>query len=703
MKPAPLPADEAARLDALRRYEILDTIPEQAYDDLTLIAAQICQVPMAQVSFIDHDRQWFKARVGVSAQETPRDMAFCSHTILHGDEFMEVRDATQDSRFADSPLVTGGEQIRFYAGAPLVTPDGHALGALCVMDRRARTLSPEQVSALQALGRRVVAQLELRRQARQLATVEEETRHLLAAADSSRRALLSVLEDEIHATRNLRESEERFRQMAESIEEVFWMSDVEKQKIIYISPRFELIWGRPCAELYGSMDAWANSIRSEDRDRVLQAARTRQATGEYDETYRINRPDGAVRWIRDRAFPVKEPDGSVRRVVGVAEDITEKKDLEEQFLHAQRLEAVGTLAGGVAHDLNNILAPVLMVAGLLRGKLSDAHDQSMLKLVESSAQRGAAIIQQLMTFSRGIAGARVTVQLRHLFKDMAHIMRETFPRNIEIHQDAPNDLWSVTADATQMHQVLMNLCVNARDAMPEGGKLRMHAENSRLASPTARPPGKMTPYVTITVSDTGMGIPPGIVDRIFDPFFTTKEVGKGTGLGLSTVMGIVKSHGGFVTVTSEPGKGTVFRVCLPATDAVESAIPIPAPAAGGRGETILLVDDEADIRTSVELFLEQHDYRVLLASNGREALELFMLNQDSIVLVLTDVMMPVMGGPALVHALRAVKPHLPIVAVTGFGEETQAAALAQLGVPDVLMKPCQPDELLRILRRRLDR
>ncbi|HWA28847.1 MAG TPA: ATP-binding protein [Lacunisphaera sp.] len=706
MKPAPLPPDEAARLAALRHYEILDTVPEQAFDDLTLIAAQICQVSMAQVSFIDRDRQWFKSRLGIEAQETSRDIAFCAHTILHHDEVMEVRDATQDPRFADSPLVTAGEQIRFYAGAPLISPDGHALGALCVMDRRARSLSPEQAAALQALSRRVVAQLELRLQARQLAASQDEMRRLLADGEKSRRALLSVLEDEKLATRNLRESEERFRAMAENIEEVFWMRDVEQNGIIYISPGYELIWGRPCAELYASVNFWVESIHEGDRDRVLHAATTKQATGDYDETYRIVRPDRSIRWVRDRAFPVKEADGRLRRVVGVAEDVTERKKLEEQFLHAQRMEAVGTLAGGIAHDLNNILAPVLMAAGLLRDRLPDPHDQAMLKMVETSAQRGADIIRQLLTFSRGIEGARVAVQLRHLIKDMVHIMRETFPRDITIDQEVPANLWSVTADPTQLHQVLMNLCVNARDAMANGGRLRIRAQNALRPAPggNSDPAGQPEPVVTVSVTDTGTGIPPEAMDRIFDPFFTTKEVGKGTGLGLSTVMGIIKSHGGTITVASEVGKGTTFTMTLPAvrTAAPQNEI-TPRTVTGGQGELILVVDDEENVREAIQSALEAHNYRVLLAANGREAVQRFLEHQDGIQLVLTDVMMPLMGGLELTRSLRTINPRLSIVAMTGQNQETRQAEFEALGVSEILLKPFLPDTLLFAIGQYLGR
>jgi PAS domain S-box-containing protein len=506
----------------------------------------------------------------------------------------------------------------------------------------------------------------------------------------------------------LRESEARFRQVVENIREVFWLSDVEKSSIIYISPGYEQIWGRKCEELYRSSQAWVEGIDPRDRERVLQAATTKQVTGEYDEVYRIVRPDGAVRWVRDRAYPVSEPDGQVRRVVGVAEDITDRKQLEEQFFRAQRMEAIGTLAGGIAHDLNNILAPVMMIVGLLKERMTSPGDAQNLRMVEASTQRGAAIIRQLLTFSRGTAAQeRVLVQWRHLLRETGDLIRETFPREIAIRVDAPANLWPVRGDATQLHQVLMNLCVNARDAMPAGGSLSLKAANVVLDKEEARrlPPAQPGRYAVVTVEDTGEGIPPEIIDRIFDPFFTTKGIGKGTGLGLSTVLGIAKAHGGFVTVRSELAKGTGFSVYLPAetTDAPAPAAADTAAVAAGHGELILVVDDEADVLVAVTLLLKRHGYSVLTARNGKEALVQFAEHRSRIQLVLTDVMMPEMGGVALVRGIRALNPGIRVLATTGLGEEAIRSGLAAVGVPDLVQKPYTPLELLEAVQRCLKR
>jgi two-component system cell cycle sensor histidine kinase/response regulator CckA len=351
MKRAPLPPNESQRLATLREYNILDTPPEDAFDDLTLLASQICQTPMAMVSLVDEKRQWFKSKIGIDASETSRDIAFCAHTILNVKDVLEVDDACADPRFADSPLVTSGPHIRFYAGAPLVSPDGQALGALCVMDRKPHKLTPDQLNALRALGRNVVAQLDLRKQARALAmevaehrrtellrqeqlklltASQKEAGRLLALGEKSRRALLSVLEDEKRTGDDLRNSEELFRMLAENIREVFWIIDPNKKSILYVSPAYEIVWGRTCQSLYDSPTTWLTAIHPDDQERVLTAT-TKQEAGTYDEEYRIIHPDGAVRWIHDCAYPVRNARGEVYRIVGVAEDITERKRTQEEL------------------------------------------------------------------------------------------------------------------------------------------------------------------------------------------------------------------------------------------------------------------------------------------------------------------------------------------------------------------------------------
>lgn len=516
------------------------------------------------------------------------------------------------------------------------------------------------------------------------------------------RGLWRERDDALH---DLRESRERFREVVETIHEVFWITDVraEPGRLLYVSPGFVSIWGRPVESIAGSIDLWLETVDPLDRDRIAAAMQARLPSGTFDEEYRIVRPDGAVRWIHGKAFPVHGPDGQVWRVVGVSEDITARKSLEDQFLRAQRLEAIGTLAGGVAHDLNNILAPMLMAAGILRDGTRDERDERLLAMIEQSAHRGAEVIRQLLTFSRGGEGERVIVQLRYIVKEMGGIITETFPRDIALKVDVAAKLDPVLGNATQLHQVLMNLCVNARDAMPGGGELTLRAANVTIAEPAGRPdlpPGR---YVMVAVADTGTGISPENLRRIFDPFFTTKAPGKGTGLGLATVQGIVKAHGGHLTVDSVAGQGTVFSIYLPPAEVSSPAVePAISAAPQGAGETVLVVDDEPAILAAAKIVLERNGYHVLTACDGVAALGVFADASVAVDLVLTDVMMPAMGGVELVRALRARRPRLPIVATTGMAEDDKRSALTELGVNAIVDKPASPQAMLRAVHAALN-
>lgn len=447
---------------------------------------------------------------------------------------------------------------------------------------------------------------------------------------------------------------------------------------------------------------WSYSPEAQAR---LQRALHQAAAGEnvrFDIEARIT--EGRMITVDFGCGPLRDANGRVILLVATAVDITARKELEQQFLRAQRMDAIGMLAGGLAHDLNNILAPMLMAAGLLKMRLTEPSDQRMVELIEGGAQRGAGIIRQLLTFSRGTEGARGLVQLRHLVKDMVHIVSETFPRNIELTSKAPPELWALTADATQLHQVLLNLCVNARDAMPRGGKLTLTAENLVVDEQNSHrhPQANAGRYVLLSVADTGDGIPAAIINRIFDPFFTTKPVGKGTGLGLSTVLGIVKSHGGLLTVESEPGRGTTFRIYLPAAEGAATAAPEAVASVRGGGETILLVDDEPAMRDTSRHVLEQHNYRVLCASQGEEALQLYVDHRDAIRLLVTDVDMPVMSGYELIRTLRVLDPELRFLILSGSTSEGERPAGIQVVDADFLRKPCDPATLLAAIAGKLN-
>lgn len=372
--------------------------------------------------------------------------------------------------------------------------------------------------------------------------------------------------------------------------------------------------------------------------------------------------NGTKLTIEGRWTLMSDSAGRPKAIFAINTDITAKKLIEAQFLRAQRMESIGTLAGGIAHDLNNVLAPILLSAELLRGEDSPAEREELLALIKTTARRGADMVQQLLSFARGVEGKRAEVQIRYLVQEVLAMVRETFPRGIDVRTSFPDGLWSVNADPTQIHQVLLNLCVNARDAMPRGGILTLSAENVELMESESGP-GR---FVMIQVEDTGSGIPPEVIDRIFDPFFTTKEVGKGTGLGLSTSLTIVKSHGGFIRVQSEPRHWTRFRVYLPcAARGAAGQTSRPAAALRGRGECVLLVDDEEAMRKTGRRMLELHGYRVLLAEDGADAIATYAARMGEVQVVLMDLNMPVLDGASAIRALRRMNPAVKVIATSG--------------------------------------
>ncbi|MBD2741685.1 response regulator [Coleofasciculus sp. FACHB-1120] len=410
--------------------------------------------------------------------------------------------------------------------------------------------------------------------------------------------------------------------------------------------------------------------------------------------------DGKNIIVASRWTLVRDEEEQPKFILTVNTDITERKQLEAQFLRAQRMESIGTLASGIAHDLNNALAPVLMSVQILEHKLQDEQSQRILKTLETNTKRSADLVKQVLSFARGVEGKQTTLQARHIIKEIEQIVKQTFSRAIEIRTDIPMlDLWTISGDATQLHQVLMNLCVNARDAMPNGGTLELSARNLWVDEHYARMnlDAKVGPYVVITVSDTGMGISREIIDRIFEPFFTTKEIGQGTGLGLSTVIGIIKSHGGFVQVLSEVGKGTQFYIYLPVTQATvtDEMKSLHQELPRGQGELILVVDDEYSIRELTKISLETYNYKVLTATDGVEALVLYAEHKQDINAVLVDMMMPAMDGITTIRALQKIDPQVKIIAVSGLTSNYQITEIAGNNVKTFLPKPYTSEELLK--------
>ena len=501
----------------------------------------------------------------------------------------------------------------------------------------------------------------------------------------------------------LNQSEERFRQLAEHIEEVFWMKDLAQNRIIYISPAYETVWGRTCASLYASPQNWLEAIHPEDRERIVHSTLTNQPTGTYDEEYRIIRPDGKIHWIHDRAFPVRNQTGEVYRIAGVATDMTERKQAERVARRSQRLESIGTLAGGVAHDLNNALAPILMSVELL--KLDYPKEAETIETIETSAKRGADMVRQLLTFAKGAEGERVLIQSAHLLKELEKIMKGSFPKNLQLVVKHDSKLPMVMGDATQLHQVLLNLCVNARDAMPHGGTLTLEAQSMEVDAvyASAVPDAKPGKYLALRVRDTGTGIPPEILDRIFDPFFTTKGPDKGTGLGLSTVLGIVKGYGGFLEVHSQPGQGSTFTVYLPADAAGSDTQHLTKAAVEfrGQGETILLVDDEPAVREVGRAVLRRLNFKPLTATDGADGLMQAAEHRTVLRAIITDQHMPHMDGLTFVRALRRMLPDIPVMVASGRLDDAVAEEFKTLGVTSRLDKPFTAPQLAEMLKNLL--
>lgn len=664
---------EQRRLAELRAYALLDTPPEAPFDELVALASRICGTPISLVSLVDEDRQWFKATIGLGLRETPRSVSFCQHAIRRPGEMMVVPDATRDERFAQNPLVTGELGIRFYAGMPIVTPSGQPLGTLCVIDRKPRTLSAEQTEALQVLAHQVSSQLELRR-----------------------------------ALNVLGMTEERFRLLAGATSDALWDWNLVTDTVWW-SEGFHTLFGYGPEEVEPSSDFWVNLIHPDDKDRVtadLNAGIAGRGVDQWSSEYRFLCRDGHYATVRDRAKLVRDQAGRAVRIIGGMTDVTDQKKLEAQYLRAQRMESIGTLAGGIAHDLNNVLAPILMGIEMLK---RDAQNPSQLKLlgtIETSTRRGADLVRQVLSFARGLDGQRAALRLSPLLKEVVKIAAETFPRGISLTHEIDPALWPIEGDPTQLHQVLLNLAVNARDAMPKGGALVFTAANLIIDEQYARTSHDAKPgqHVVITVRDTGTGISAQNLPRIFEPFFTTKPVGEGTGLGLSTVHAIVKSHGGFITVQSEVGRGTTFRVHLPADPNLRSHSehPFVANIPRGRGELVLIVDDEPAVRIVTQQTLEAFGYRVLEAADGAEAIAIYAQHQDEVALVLTDMVMPVMDGLTTIAALTRIKPDLRIIAASGFNTTLRPDSSAHGLVKHFLPKPYNAETLLKLVRSVLD-
>jgi two-component system cell cycle sensor histidine kinase/response regulator CckA len=641
------PEIQEKRLAALNRYHILDTPEEAAFDRITQLAARMFQAPIAVVSLVDRERQWFKSHFGLNISETSRDISFCTHTIL-SDQVMVVGDAGKDDRFRQSPMVVGSCNIRFYAGAPLITPEGFRLGALAVMDTRPRgILTGEECATLADLAGVVMHELNMEQQ--------------LAGVRATGGAVT--------------ESEAKFRALMESASQAIVAVD-HKGLMEMVNNKTEEMFGYTHDELIGhSLEMLLPDTQRERHAGHLKNFFLRPKA----------RPMGiglnlTGKRKNGQEFPIEislhyVEVGGQSLAISFITDISTRIRLEQEIRQSQKMEAVGQLAGGVAHDFNNLLTVIQGYSAMvLDGLKADDAFREPLEEIEKAATRAAALTRQLLTFShRQVVVPRV-LNLNSVIHEIDKMLRRIISEDIELTLALGEQVDDIRADAGLIEQIVMNLAINAGDAMPEGGKLIIETANLFLDKgyTGAHLATKTGPHVMLAMTDTGTGMSAEVRSHIFEPFYTTKPQGKGTGLGLATVFGIVQQLEGTIWVYSEPGKGTTLKVLFPAAQAgakAEPEVPEERIWSGGH-ETVLLVEDEDGVRKFVRAMLEKQGYTVLEAADTDEALSLGAHSADRIDLLLTDVIMPRMNGPELAERMSRLRPGLIVLFMSGYTDRT---------------------------------
>jgi PAS domain S-box-containing protein len=504
----------------------------------------------------------------------------------------------------------------------------------------------------------------------------------------------------------LRESE-AFLERAQQVAHVgSWISAPGSEGTLSWSKETRRIFGLDESAFDGRVASFFDRVHPEDREQVRAAARAALAGGQpYEVDHRIVRPDGTVRWVHEQADVVGDEQGRPAALIGTVQDITDRKSLEEQLLQAQKMEAMGRLAGGVAHDFNNLLTAILGYADIVLRRLEAGHPlRGKVEEIKKAGERASTLTRQLLVFSRKQDMQPRVVGLNAVVTELEKMLRRIIGEDVELTTSLAADLGRIRADPAQLEQILLNLAVNARDAMPSGGLLVLETANAELDATYAREHVGVSPgrYVMLVVSDTGTGMSEETRRHIFEPFFTTKAPGKGTGLGLATVYGIVAQSGGHIWVYSEPGRGTVFKVYLPRVDDPVDAKAATAPPLVGGAETVLLVEDEDGVRELMAEVLTGYGYEVLTARRAEEALQLAARHSGRLDLVISDVVLPGLGGPALVEQLRAARPGIPALFISGYTSET----MVQRGIVEegaaVLPKPFTPEALGRRVREVLD-
>jgi len=607
--------NEADRQTALDNYDILDSPPDAVLDCITEAAKDLCEVPIALISLVDTSRQWFKSKVGLSVSETPRDVAFCSHAIQNPGELMEVEDATQDERFRDNPLVTDEPKIRFYAGQPLVTSDGFALGTLCVIDYTPRQLSPPQRKALGRLAAAVVTQFEKTR--------------------------------ESNTTRIKQNEIVRLRDRAiDAIDVGVSITDARKENhpLVYVNKTLCTMTGYTAEELIGQ------GVRVLQKDNQHQPEHLKieaaQAKGEAVQVlFKSTRKDGSSYMDELTLSPIHNSEGELTHYIGINKDVTAKLDIEARLQHSQKIESLGQLSGGVAHDFNNILSVIIGNIEFLAMDISNAEHCEYLTEADTAAKMGARLTRRLLTFAKQGKLEPVVLSANEYALSALDILRSTIGENIALCSKLSSDLWTIRADPSEIENTIVNLAINARDAMPNGGKIAVSTRNATFSEEDIEEGFEIVPgdYIQLSVSDTGTGMTDEVKARIFEPFFTTKEQGKGTGLGLASIYGFARQSGGQVHVYSELGHGTVINVYLPRhhdnvreTQAAQPTVTDSTVDAS----RVLVVEDNDMVRKVTLKRLSALGFDTQQASNGPEAVSI-LENDQRFDLVLSDIVMTV--------------------------------------------------------------
>jgi PAS domain S-box-containing protein len=708
-----------ARLEALRRTALLDSPPEAAFDRLTALAASLLRAPIALVSLVDEHRQFFKSEVGLgqplaSIRETPISYSVCAMVVETGEPLI-LQDTRIHPLTKDKGAVTE-LGIVAYAGAPITTRDGHVLGALCVMDRVPRVWTVRDMETLATLAASASTEVGVR-----LLTARRPTPAADAPVDDEgwkSEVWRPGTDDEHPAAQQPRASERKLpseERLRDAHSMLSTLVSAAPQAIVAADLDWRVtLWNGTAERLFG----WT---ADEVMGRVVpfipqeQIAELRTIAGPREQPH--GAPGTAMRHVRkdgsfvDTLFStgvLRDAAGEAAGYIAVVTDLTEHKLLEAQLRQAQKMEAVGQLAGGVAHDFNNILTVIKAHTFIaLEGLPEDAPAREDLVAVNVAAGRAADLTRHLLAFSRKQLLQPRVLDLNTAVSGVLPMLARLIGEDIEVVTQLAPSLGSVSADPAQLEQVIMNLAVNARDAMAHGGVFRIATANVELFHARVMEDGFTVPpgsYVELEVGDTGCGMDAATRSRVFEPFFTTKEQGKGTGLGLAMVYGIVKQSGGYVRVESAPGKGTRFEIWLPRIQSSEEEAPHFDPPAAPRGgtETILVVEDEEAVRHVVRRILELQGYTVHVARNGAEALRIAREQEGRIDLVMTDVILPEMSGPAIVERLLAEWPRARVLFMSGYAaEEVAKRGLLAPGTA-LLRKPFTLEELARAVRAVLD-